>query len=134
MTRAEYVELVDLLDIVFGIVGIPDLSDPSLYADRDPETGELSQLHPRNQLVGMLQALERHLAVSDRETYRRALEHINESLEGPNILSASVIPFNQDSEPLSFGVLPELRPVRAHLAELIQEFVDDPDPNNETDL
>ena len=134
MTRAEYVELVDLLDIVFRILGIPDLSDPSLYADRDPETGELSQLHPRNQLVGMLEALERHLSVSDRETYRRALEQINESLEGSNILSASVIPFNQDSEPISFDVLPELRPVRALIDDLIQEFVEDPDPNSETDL
>ena len=129
MTREDYVDLIELLTGILEME-IPDLSDPSLYTERDSESGELLQRSPRDHFLELLYALERHLAVNDRTTYERALRIINESSEGPSVLGAAIIPLD-DSAPQGFEMLPDLRSVRRQLAELIQEILADTDPNGE---
>ena len=132
MNRTEYLQLIELLETGLRDAGIPDLSDPTLYAERDPESGELRQRHPRDDLVELLRALERVFAVTDRRTYHSALRSINESLEEPSVVSAVIIPFDNDSEPFSLEEgLPDLGSVRNRLFELINGILADPEPNGE---
>ena len=51
MNRAEYIELIDLLERRLRDAEGLDINDPSLYAERDPESGELRRRHPRDHVV-----------------------------------------------------------------------------------
>ena len=134
MNQADYIELIDFLEAGLRDAGIPDLSDPSLYSEKDPESGELRRRHPRDHLVELLSALERHLTVTDRRTHDRALSWINQSIDEPTLRDALIMPLDDgDSGPLSLGDMPDLGSARGMLAELIQQIRADPEPNHETD-
>ena len=132
MNQADYIELIDLLETGLRDAEGLDVDDPSLYAEREPESGELRRRHPRDHVVELLRALDRHLAVTDRGTYDRAIETINESIEGPRVVGASIILLD-DSRQVRLDALPDLSVARSRLEELIQGILADPEPDRETD-
>ena len=133
MNREDYIELVHLLETGLREAVISDLTDPSLYVERDSDTGELRHQHPRDHLVELLKALDRYLAVSDRGTYNRALELINEVVDSPRVLGAGGMPLDVvASEPFSLEVMPHLGADRNRIAELIEQIRADPEPDRET--
>ena len=134
MNREDYIELIDLIETGLRDAVISDLTDPSLYVERDSDSGELRLQYPRDHLVELLRALDRYLAVSDCGTYNRALQLINEVVDGPRVLGAVVMPFEVGaSEPLSLEAMPDLGFTRNRIAELIEQIRADPEPDGETD-
>ena len=63
-------------------IGAGDIADDRHYTENSPEMGARRVVPPRDQLVLMLQAFERFLAVRDRATYTDALGRINQNVRG----------------------------------------------------
>lgn len=127
MDHKDFDELVKLLEAGLHDVGLPHLTDTPVFIDRDPEAGGPRRLQPRDHLVALLSALERHLALTDRETYDRALEMINEEVEESSVRSACVVAPDGESDAVPLDDLPELRSVRHRLKELIREIGGEPE-------
>ena len=127
MDRKDFDELVKFLEAGLYDVGLPHLTDPPVFIDRDPETDGPRRLHPREHLVELLSALERHLALTDRETYDRALEMINEEVEESSVRSAFVVGPDAEADAVPLDDLPDLRAIRDRLKELIREIGGEPE-------
>jgi hypothetical protein len=102
-------------------VGAPSLADPTLYTRRDPETGEVEVLPPRQRLTAMLSAFERHLSVRDLSTYRIALKRINSHLAEGFVEGAVVVPTRGERAegPARLASAPSLAEPRERLRALI---------------
>ena len=136
MQYEEYEKLIEELQKQLLDAGIRGISDEALYLRRDPESGERYLPHPRVQLVEMLEALDRHLAVWDLDTYNLALDIINNSIIESEVLGAEI--FLSDRQPnemnsqftraepepqtIYFADLQPLKEVRTRLNELIGEL------------
>ena len=98
MDTADYYELIALVEAELREVGAGALTDPNLYALRNPETRERRLYPPRKHLIEMLRAFDRHLAICDRVTFDRALERINDVVKVGRIEDAVFIPTTEEGE------------------------------------
>jgi hypothetical protein len=130
MDEQDYRTLIALTQEELRRVGAPDLADPERYVYRDPETGELRRLDPKKQLMEMLRAFDRHLAIRDRGTYERALGRLNDVIAEGGVKGAFVVPTEEEGEgpPQSLGELPDLGETRSSLDRLIGMIAEDPGP------
>ena len=133
VNREDYIELIELLEEGLRDALIADVTDPSLHLERDLESGELRPQSHRDHLLELLRALDRYLAVSDRETYVRAVRSINEVVEEQPVLDAVVMSLEAGAtEPRSLGNMPDLGAIRREIAELIEQISADPEVERET--
>ena len=150
MEYEEYEKLIEELQAQLREAGIRGLSDDALYLTRDPESGVRYLPHPRTHFVEMLRALDRYLAVCDRDTYDLALRIINRSIIGSEVSGAEITLSDRrpeeadaeitrsDREPrrIDFASLQSLRKVRRKVNDLIGALEDPkpgPDPDPEPD-
>ena len=135
MDTDDYYELIALVEAELREVGAGALSDPNLYTLSDPETGERRLYPPREQLIEMLRAFDRHLAICDRATFDLAFERINEVVKVGRIEDAVFIPTSEEGEgePRSLRTAPELGAVREAVKRLIEQLLEERDPPRGTE-
>jgi hypothetical protein len=119
MDDDDLVELIALVEQQLEEAGLGEIADPTLYAERDRETGEPRPLPPMKRLIEMLRAFDRHLSVEDPRTYEAALKRINGSLEEGFVEDAVVIPLDGRSDPVSLADGPQVGEIRQGLEALI---------------
>lgn len=127
MNDEELEALISLLGEQFRSIGREDLADENNYLWQDAETGETHIREPRRQLVEMLKAFERSLAVQDRRTYVEAFQLINDALPRDRAPQGAVvvpIPGSRDVVPIDLSHAPELGDLRNRLRVLAARIAD----------
>ena len=126
MEAREYEELVDILQRRLrenGLGSIADVGD--VVYDRDSDAYRATA--PKDQLIEMLMAFERHLATRDPATIDGALGRINDVLDEGYVEDVLF-------DPLSDAVEPDLqslrggetrRLLREQVADLVRDIQDD---------
>lgn len=129
MDTNDYFQLIELVEESLRKAGASALSDPELYIGLDPETDEWQRYPPKDHLIEMLRAFDRHLAIYDRTTFHLALDRINEVTVGERLEGAVFIPTSEEGEgePHSLGSAPELGELRDDVKRLIGELREDRD-------
>jgi hypothetical protein len=71
MDEDDFRALVEIVEEELREVGLGNLADPAHYLTIDPETGDARLIDPQKRVIEMLEALDRAMAIRDRETYTR---------------------------------------------------------------
>ncbi len=136
MEDDDYHELIKLVADRLTAVGAGDIADERHYIINDPDTDERRILGPRYQLIAMLQAFERFLAIQDRGTYDAAFRLFNEWApdRGPRTVTFVPTEGAADINPVDLASAPDLSEVRDNLRELIYRLKIDPEPTSRRGL
>ena len=139
METSDYRELVEVIEAAFHEVGLGALADPLAYTVLGPDE-EHRLTTPENRLIAMLEALDRHIATSDRRIVELALGQINEVLVDGELEDAQYVPIPEDSPPTgtppptpldplgrtkSLRGVPDVRELREEIRRLVRELRED---------
>jgi hypothetical protein len=126
----EYRDLIKLVTDQLTAVGAADIAEERHYVVNDPDTDERRMVEPRFQLIAMLQAFERFLAIQDRGTYDAASQLFNEWVpdRGPRAVIFVPTEGTADVNPVNLASAPDLAEVRENLRDLIDQLEIDPEP------
>lgn len=135
MNELERDELIRTLSEEFRAFGQPELADEESYGLETPD-GRLRP-DPRKQLMLMLEAFERTVALEDAATFRKATLLISESTGGavPEVRIVPLTRAGADAVPIPFD-LAEVEDIRADTRRLIAEILEDDnstDPDKDSD-
>jgi hypothetical protein len=130
MEDDEYRDLIKMVAEQLILVGASDIADERHYVVDDVDTDERRLVEPRRQLIGMLQAFERFLAIQDKATYDAAFQLFNEQIPEGGPRAAIFLPTEGSVEmnPRNFATAPDLSEVRWSLRGLIDQLKRDPEP------
>ena len=127
MEPEEFEELIEQTCELLRAAGVGELADRERYTVRDPEEVGPRALPSDRQLTEMLVAFERHLAILDRETFRNAMETVNEAIVDGELEDAVFVPTTQEGEGPSFRFrdAPELHALRVRVKALIKRLLEE---------
>lgn len=100
------------------------LGDRENYVVRDPDAIAPRALSPDRQLIEMLLAFERHLAILDQQTYLDALSTINNTIHDGELKDVVYVPTarGEEEESYSFFMAPEMSELRNMVKDLIHSL------------
>lgn len=125
MELEEFEQLIEQTSGLLREAGVGTLADRGRYTVRDPpETAGPRALPPDRQLIEMLVAFERHLAILDRGTFQSALEIVNGAIVDGELEDAVFIPTAREGEGATFSLrnAPDLHGLRVRVKELIKRL------------
>jgi len=128
MDDGDYRAILETLRLRLQSVGATDVARERHYQRRNPETGELTLLPPKEQLLAMLDAFDRFLSIQDRALHDKSVRLISEALEGdaPERFDL-LLPSDRAGEPRRFSLAkaPDLEEARLMLRKLRGSIRDD---------
>ena len=124
MELEEFDELIEQTSRLLREAGVGTLADRERYTVRDPETVGPRALRPDRQLIEMLAAFERHLAILDRGTFQRAVTIANDAIVDGALEDAVFVPTAEEGEgtQFSFRDAPDLHELRLRVKDLIKRL------------
>ena len=124
MDAGEFDALLTRTTQLLREVGLVTLGDRESYVVRDPESITPRALLPDQQLIEMLHAFERHLAILDQQTYQAALSTINETIDAGTLEDVVYVPtsLEGEEETYSFSKAPDMNELRTMVKDLIKSL------------
>ena len=127
MDDREYQALVELVERQLRISGVPGIADRRHYLEFDAESGEPRLLEPRQRLVLLLEAFERHVITQDGQLLEHCLAEKNDVVggDGPRRIVVEVAGDGSARE-VDLAEAPDMAPIRERLRGLISNLRDPP--------
>lgn len=126
MSEDDFLKLIAVMARRLHDVGAADIADPSHYTLENPQTGEMQSVDSAQQLLLMLEAFSRKLAVEDYTTYERAFQQMNEVLngEGPQDIELEAV----NGKTISLSGASDLTNIRDGFEALASQIFDSSRP------
>lgn len=124
METEDFDALLERTALLLREANLGTLGDRESYVVRDPEVIAPSALPSDRQLIEMLSAFERHLAILDQRTFLNALNTINTTLDKGKLRDVVYVPTAREGEEASysFSKAPDMYELRMTVGDLIQRL------------
>jgi hypothetical protein len=132
MNDEDFIALARIVQEEFEQIGASDLAADENFIVRDDEESAPRLLDPRSRVIALLEMLDRHLAIQDRQTYRTAISQINAVLSHGRV-ERVIVRFiargtTADPSPMErdLALVPQLAQLRRDLNVLIGQLREAP--------
>ncbi|WP_312218204.1 hypothetical protein [Sphingobium yanoikuyae] len=124
MDDEDYLALIALVETELARSGLSDIANHRHYRVQNEETGDWKLYAPKDHLVALLEAFERHLAINDRAVVEASLDRINDFLIGEDRVKRAVceIPGDGGSRFIDLAEAPDLSELRQELRVLLNQL------------